>query len=183
MSNITPFLWDGEITIRVIDRDGQPWFVASDLCEALGLTNPAETVSGLDEDEHGVSTTDTSSGGREVVVVSESGLFALILKSRKPTALAFRKWVTSEVLPALRRSGVYVMPGHADTLCGTVVKPYADWSLEERRTALAEVNTARHTFNNAVAAWRWASLGFPTPPRHLLPGWWQGELLSGPSLL
>jgi prophage antirepressor-like protein len=75
--NITPFLFDGEITVRVIDRDGEPWFVATDICRALGLTNPAETVRGLDDDERDISTTDTNAGAREVVVVSESGLFGL----------------------------------------------------------------------------------------------------------
>lgn len=169
---ITPFLFEGEITIRVIDRDGAPWFVATDVCRALGMTNAAETVRGLDDDEKGISTTDTLGGHQEVVVVSESGLYALIFKSRKPNAVRFRRWVTAEVLPSIRRTGSYTMNGAA----APSAKPYAEWSLEERRVALAEVDTARKSLSRGAAAWMWEHVGLPVPPRHLLPVWWQSSL-------
>jgi prophage antirepressor-like protein len=182
MSNetIKPFLFDGEVTVRVIDRDGEPWFVAVDVCRALGLTNAAEAVRGLDDDERGISTTDTSAGSREVLVVAESGLYALIFKSRKPNAIKFRKWVTAEVLPSLRREGGYTVPTTA--ICGTIAKPWVDWTLEERRVALSEVNTARRVFNQSSAVWMWSHVGLPMPPRHLLPAWWQTDWLSPSSL-
>ncbi|MDR3533408.1 MAG: BRO family protein [Rhodopila sp.] len=170
---ITPFLFDGDIIVRVIGINGIPWFVASDVCRALGLTNPTETVSSLDEDEKGISRADTLGGQQEVIIISESGVYVLIFKSREPHAVRFRKWVTSEVLPALRERGHYVA-GEVTA----VRKPYAEWSLEERRTALAEVDTARKSLGRGSAAWMWEFLGFPIPPRHLLPGWWQGDMLG-----
>ena len=106
-SRITPYLFDGEVIVRVVEIDGSLWFVAADVCRALGLTNPAETVKVLDDDEKGISTTDTLGGPQEAIIVSESGLFALIFRSRKPHAIKFRKWVTGEVLPAIRRTGTY----------------------------------------------------------------------------
>jgi prophage antirepressor-like protein len=107
------------------------------------------------------------------VVISGSGLFALIFKSRKPNAIRFRKWVTAEVLPALRRHGAYtVTEGGAPSQ-----KPYGEWSLEERRVALAEVDTARKSLSRGAAAWMWEYVGLPVPPRHLLPVWWQADLV------
>jgi len=98
------------MAVRVLEREGQPWFVAADVCRVLELTNAAMACDGLDEDEKGVSITDTLGGKQKMNIISESGLYALIFKSRKPQARAFRKWVTAEVLPALRRGGEYVLP-------------------------------------------------------------------------
>jgi prophage antirepressor-like protein len=145
------------------------------LCRALGISNPRDAVSGLDDDEKDVGNTDTLGGNQQITIVSESGLFALIFKSRKPNAVKFRKWVTSEVLPTLRRTGAYFLPGAKQMVVASVVKPWAEWSLEERRVALAEVNTAKRVFNTGTAAWMWSHVGLPTPPRHLLPAWWPVE--------
>ena len=150
-SRITAFLFEGEITVRLINRDGEPWFVAVDVCRALGLSNASETVRGLDDDEKGISSTETLGGYQEVVVVSESGLYALIFKSRKPHAIRFRKWVTSEVLPSIRRTGSY---GQAP-----VIPPVVPASL-----ALRTVNAARHTFGVRVAQQMWVHVGLPTVP-------------------
>ena len=91
------------------DENGEPWFVAKDVCDALGIrTDTVRTI--LDDDE--VRETNPNSigvaGGRNPLIVSEAGLYSLILKSRKPEAKRFRRWVTHEVLPALRRDGAYV---------------------------------------------------------------------------
>lgn len=91
------------------DENGKPWFVAKDVCDALGIrTDTVRTI--LDDDE--VRETNPNSigvaGGRNPLIVSEAGLYSLILKSRKPEAKRFRRWVTHEVLPALRRDGAYV---------------------------------------------------------------------------
>ena len=172
---IRPFLFDGEITVRIIDRDGEPWFVAADVCRALGIINSADAVGGLADDEKGIGSTDTLGGHQEVMTINESGLFVLIFKSRKPDASRFRKWVTSDVLPTLRKTGAYFMsPSQGQN--GLVKKPWVEWSLEERRLALAEVNTTKRVFNTASAVWMWGHLGLPMPPTNLLPAWWQGEL-------
>lgn len=172
---VTPFLFDGEITVRVINQGDVPWFVAADLCRALGIGNVSDAVRSLDDDEKDVGTIDTLGGHQEAVIVSESGLFALIFKSRKPHAAKFRKWVTAEVLPSIRKTGLY-LPPHAQAVSGLTRKPWAEWSLEERRVALSEVNGARQVFNQATAAWMWERVGLPVPPPHLLPGWWRSDL-------
>ena len=95
-----------QINVR-IDEHGDPWFIASEICSALGIRNPRDAVSRLDEDEKGVAKTDTLGGAQEVSTISESGLYSAILRSRKPEAKRFKKWVTSEVLPAIRKTGSY----------------------------------------------------------------------------
>lgn len=84
-----------------------PWIVAKDVCDILGLNNPTRALSGLDEDEKLTLPIVRAGQTRKTNLVNESGLYALIFKSRKPEAKAFRKWVTSEVLPAIRKRGYY----------------------------------------------------------------------------
>lgn len=95
--------------VRVVkDDNGEPWFVAKDVCDVLGLTNSRVAVSPLDEDEKGVSKVYTPSGEQKMCVINESGLYALVIRSNKPNARKFRKWVTSEVLPSIRKHGGYI---------------------------------------------------------------------------
>ncbi len=96
--------------VRTIKRDGNPWFVAKDVTTILGLKNPTRVLSALDDDEKGLHTVNTPGGNQVVSIVSESGLYSLILRSRKPEARAFKRWVTHEVLPAIRSTGVYHVP-------------------------------------------------------------------------
>lgn len=93
--------------IRVSLINNEPWFVAKDVCEILGIGKHRDAVSRLDEDERGSVLVDTLGGRQCVSAVSESGLYSLIFQSRKPEARKFRKWVTSEVLPSIRRKGYY----------------------------------------------------------------------------
>lgn len=93
--------------IRVQMKDGEPWFVAKDVCDALTIGNSRDAVNRLDDDEKAMSVLPTQFGDKEMNLVSESGLYNLIFQSRKPEAKAFRKWVTSEVLPTLRKTGRY----------------------------------------------------------------------------
>ena len=93
--------------VRVVDVNGEPWFVARDVCECLELGNPRTSIALLDEDEKGVHTMDTPGGAQEMSIVSEAGLYSLILRSRKPEAKAFKRWITHEVLPAIRKTGQY----------------------------------------------------------------------------
>jgi prophage antirepressor-like protein len=99
--------------VRTIAKDGQAWFVAKDVCEILGIADTSDAVSRLDDDERSTAhISSTANNGatpisREMLTVNESGLYALIFTSRKPEAKRFRKWVTSEVLPAIRQTGRY----------------------------------------------------------------------------
>lgn len=95
--------------VRALDRAGQSWFVAADVCRVLELSNITEALRGLEEDELGSELLNSDTQGRNMRLISESGLYALIFKSRKPEAKTFRKWVTSEVLPAIRRTGGYAV--------------------------------------------------------------------------
>lgn len=99
--------------IRVQVINNEPWFVAKDVCEVLGIANSRQATKSLEEDERGVATIYTPDGGyqgggnQNLSIVNESGLYTLIFQSRKPEAKSFRKWVTSEVLPAIRKKGYY----------------------------------------------------------------------------
>lgn len=95
--------------VRVIERNGEPWFVAADVCNALEIDRTQ--TRRLDDDEKGVYSTQTPGGSQMMNIVNESGLYALVLGSRKPEAKAFKRWVTHEVLPAIRRTGRYETPG------------------------------------------------------------------------
>ena len=93
--------------IRVLFINGEPWFVTTDACKCLGLTNVTEALRNLDEDEKGFSIFETLGGPQKMSIVSESGLYSLILRSRKPEAKELKKWVTHEILPLIRKTGSY----------------------------------------------------------------------------
>jgi prophage antirepressor-like protein len=111
MSNqIVPFDFNGS-SVRVIEIDQAPWFVAKDICAILELENVTRACANLEADEKGSFTISKGTDGNpNVVVVSESGMYALVLKSRKPQAKAFRKWVTGTVLVEIRKTGKYEIP-------------------------------------------------------------------------
>ena len=91
--------------------DGEPWFVAKDVCNVLGIVNNKDAIKALDEDEVGkIYLTDALGRKQETNIVNESGLYNLIFRSNKPEARAFRKWVTSVLLPVVRKTGKYA-PG------------------------------------------------------------------------
>lgn len=94
--------------IRVMEQNGEPWFVAADVCKALDLEDTGRATSRLDEDE--LTRIKIVSGGqnREVIVVNEPGLYSLVLGSRKPEAKAFKRWITHEVIPSIRKTGGYI---------------------------------------------------------------------------
>jgi prophage antirepressor-like protein len=110
---LTQFVDETEgFSVRAVHRDEQQWFIAPDVCDALGIKNSRQAVSKLDEDERNtVTLNDGIRGNPNVTAVNESGLYALILRSNKPKARAFRKWVTSEVLPSIRKTGGYSVGG------------------------------------------------------------------------
>ena len=104
--------WKEGASVRMQMIKDEPWFMAKDVCEILGLNNVSQALTQLDADEkHGIITNDVTGRNQEIRFVNESGMYALIFQSRKPQARAFRKWVTGEVLPSLRKYGYYVAPG------------------------------------------------------------------------
>lgn len=108
---LVPFEFEG-LQVRVItDEQGEPWFVAADVCSVLGIGNPRQAMSRLDDDEKGVISTDTPGGEQVMTTVNEPGLYNLVLGSRKPEARRFKRWVTHQVLPTIRRTGRYAIPG------------------------------------------------------------------------
>ena len=107
VSNSLQLFQNAGFKVRVIMRCSDPWFVAKDVCDCLDLANSRDAVSRLDDDEKGVGKVDTLGGSQDMMLVSESGLYTLIMRSNKPEAKVFRKWVTSEVLPSIRKTGGY----------------------------------------------------------------------------
>ena len=94
--------------LTAIEIDGETWFVAKEVCDILGIGNSRQAVSTLDDDEKNtVTTNDGTSGNPNKTIISESGLYALVFKSRLPSAQAFRKWVTKEAIPSIRKKGYY----------------------------------------------------------------------------
>ena len=94
--------------MRVVNRDGEPWFVAADVCRALEIKDTWNAVSRLDDDEKGTCSISTLGGKQAITIISEPGLYSLALGSRKPEAKAFKRWVTHEVIPAIRKTGGYI---------------------------------------------------------------------------
>lgn len=120
MSNLINLSFETSQQIRIIDQNGEFWFIANDVCNILEIANARDAISNLDDDEKAdVALTDISSNGvkqsRKVNIINESGLYTLILRSRKAMQKGtvqhkFRKWVTSEVLPSIRKTGTYTAP-------------------------------------------------------------------------
>lgn len=113
MNELTVFNNEEFGEIRAITIDDEPWLVAADVCSALDIGNPSQAISRLDDDEKMTLTTNEGHsgkvGGAQMLnVISEAGLYSLILKSRKPEAKAFKRWVTHEVIPTIRKTGGYV---------------------------------------------------------------------------
>ena len=94
--------------VRSILIDGDPWFVAADVCKALEIEKTNRALSRLDDDEKGAHSVSTPGGRQRMSIISESGLYSLILGSRKPEARAFKRWITHEVIPAIRKHGAYM---------------------------------------------------------------------------
>lgn len=106
-SSAQVFQFKQKLDVRAVMIDGDPWFYAMDVCTAIALTDTNKALLGLDDDEKREHE-QYSGSGRKPLLINESGLYSLILRSRKPEAKAFKKWVTAEVLPAIRKHGMYL---------------------------------------------------------------------------
>ena len=141
--------------IRTIERNGEPWFVAADVCRALDIGSPTMAVDRLDEDERTLISIEGASNGKPVNAVNEAGLYGLVLSSRKPEAKAFKRWIKHEVLPSIRKHGAYMTP---ETLEAAILNPDTMIKLctalkdeQDRRKALEAVNSSL-VVENAVMA-------------------------------
>ena len=142
--------------VRTIEKNGEPWFVAADVCKVLDLSNPTIAASRLDEDERAKFNLGRQG---ETTIVSEAGLYTLVLGSRKPEAKAFKRWITHEVIPTIRRHGAYATE---TTIESIIADPESGIKLlqalkaeQERRKeaeAVAEAQRPKALFADAVAA-------------------------------
>lgn len=143
-SQVMPFNFNGSDVRASVDDKGNPWFVAKDVCDVLGLSNVTEALRGLDDDEtNSIRNPEVNRGNPNLTIVSQSGLIALTLRSRKPEARKFRKWVTSEVVPAILNHKGYLTPEgveealtNPDFIIGLATK------LKEERAKSAELAVA-----------------------------------------
>ena len=126
-------------TIRTTTINGEPWFVAVDVCKALEIQNHKDAIGRLDEDEKtGVDLTDPHGRVQNTNCVNEPGLYALVLGSRKPEAKAFKRWITHEVIPAIRKHGAYMTPEKVEEILlnpDTIIKLATELKEERERTA------------------------------------------------
>lgn len=158
MSNIRIFNYNS-VEVRTIQNDGEPWFVLKDVCNVLHIGNSRDVVARLDQDEKGVGQIDTLGGKQEMTIINESGLYNVILRSDKPEAKPFRKWVTSEVLPTIRRHGMYATPDTVEKMLAdpdTTIK-LLETIKQERAARLAleakaEADKPKVLFADAVSA-------------------------------
>lgn len=102
---------NSNVCIRAQVINGELWFVAKDVCQALLIKNSRDAIADLEEDEKGVVLTDTLGGKQKMNVINESGLYGLIGQSRKPETKPFKRWIRKEVIPALRKTGIYAVQG------------------------------------------------------------------------
>jgi prophage antirepressor-like protein len=116
MNQIVAFDFESNNVRVVMGDDGEPLFVIADVCQALTIDNHRNVVARLDDDEKGVRSMDTPGGRQDLAVINESGLYSLILTSRKPEAKRFKRWVTHEVLPSIRKTGSYAVPSSVAAL-------------------------------------------------------------------
>ena len=138
MNDLTVFENPEFGSIRTVELDGEPWLVGKDVATALGYKNPQEAIrTHVDDEDKGVSEILTPGGKQSVPIINESGLYSLVLSSKLPTARKFRRWVTSEVLPSIRRTGGYNLPKDYPS----ALRALAD--TEEKRLALLAENEAQ----------------------------------------
>lgn len=139
--------------IRTIEQNGAPWFVAADVCRALEIVNSRDALTRIDEDEKGVVLTDTLGGAQTVATVNEPGLYSLVLGSRKPEAKAFKRWITHEVIPSIRKTGGYIAGQESMSDSELMAKALlvAQRQIEERNKQIAAMQP-KALFADAVSA-------------------------------
>lgn len=142
--------------VRVVERENVPWFVAADVCRCLEIANPSDAIGRLDEDEKALVSIEGLSRGNSLGnIVSEPGLYTLILGSRKPEARAFKRWITHEVIPSIRRHGAYLTPQTLEEALrdpDTIIRLATALKDEQARSRALEGENSRLTVENAIMA-------------------------------
>ena len=142
--------------VRIFEKNGEPWFVGRDVCNILGYGNPRDAIARhIDEDDKGVVKSDTLGGNQNLTVINESGLYSLILSSKLPNAKRFKHWVTSEILPSIRKHGMYAtdeLINNPDVFIQVLQELKAERERKAALEAQAEANRPKIIFADAVAA-------------------------------
>ena len=145
-NEIQMFNFEGR-DIRVIDRDGQPWWVAKDVCDILELTDARKSVELLNEDERNIIPVMDSLGrSQNTYVVNEPGVYSLVFRSRKKEAMKFKRWLAHEVIPAIRKHGLYAAPATVDEILtnpDTFIKLLQEIKAEREKSAELSLQNAR----------------------------------------
>lgn len=141
-------------TLRVIEQNGEPWMVGKDVATALGYAKPTDAIrKHVDPEDKGVSKTETPSGEQEMVIINESGLYSLVLSSKMPGAKRFRRWVTNEVLPSIRKTGGYIAGQESMSDSELMAKALLVAKRQiDAKTAQIEEMLPKAVFADAVAA-------------------------------
>lgn len=155
MSALLSFQFKQE-SVRLVMIEEEPWFVAADLCAILGLSNVTMALRRLDDDQVTLNLIEGASNGKPVNIVSESGMWMLVLRSDKPEAVELRRWLSREVLPSLRKTGRYEVPGFDPP-------PVQASDLDPTRLSVgvAVVREARRLFGPGAARVLWGQVGLP----------------------
>lgn len=142
--------------MRVVVLNDEPWWVAADLCGILSIRNTAQAVGRVDDDLKGICQIDTLGGAQMMAIVAEPGMWLLVLRSDKPEAVELRRWLTRDVLPTLRRTGRYEMPGFEPP-------PVQALDLDPTRLSVgvSVVRTAMRLYGPAAARSLWVQVGLP----------------------
>ena len=145
--------------VRTTVKDGEVWWVLKDVCDVLGLSNSRKVAERLDDDEKGVTLSDTLGGTQKITIINEAGLYKVILRSDKPEAKKFMHWVTHEVLPSIRKHGAYITSAKMEELMSdpdTWVKLIRTLQQERREKELLrnqiEKDKPKIIFSDAVSA-------------------------------
>lgn len=146
-------------SIRVVTQNGEPWFIGKDVAEILGYSNSRKALADhVDDDDKGVTKCDTLGGTQELTVINESGLYSLVLRSQMPAARQFKRWITHDVIPAIRKHGIYATPDTVEKMLedpDSLIKILQ--TLKEERAARMEaeetnrINAPKVLFADSVA--------------------------------
>ena len=142
--------------VRTLMINGEPYFVGKDVAEILGYANPQKAIrTHVDDEDKGVNEMDTPGGKQEIIVINESGLYSLVLSSKLPTAKKFKRWITSEVLPSIRKNGMYAteeLLNNPDLLIAVVTKLKEERELRQTLEEEKKLNAPKIVFADAVSA-------------------------------
>lgn len=138
--------------VRTISIDGEPWFVLTDLCTILGISNPRNVAARLDDDMKDVRPMDTLGGRQLTTIVSEAGMYAVVLRSDKSVATEFRRWIVSDVIPSIRKTGSYGVPELTGPELMARALLEAASTIEARDNRIAELEPAATSWDKLASA-------------------------------